>query len=69
MLSRFKLNSNILKSMSSSYFSSVEKTGINKKFKTTNDQYATDIAIKAILKLKKKTNRRIQSWNISKTRL
>lgn len=31
----------------------IEKTGINKKFKTTNDQYATDIAIKAILKLKK----------------
>ena len=29
MLSRFKLNSNILKSMSSTYFSSVEKTGIN----------------------------------------
>lgn len=31
----------------------IEKTGIDKKYKTTSNQFATDIAIKAILKLKK----------------
>ncbi len=31
----------------------IEKTGINKKYKTTENELATDIAIKAVLKLKK----------------